>query len=435
MKIVSKAFLIPKKDLRLDGLKGVRDYYVQKIQPRFSNCSPIRFVIVKNNNSGFHCEIDFIEYDKRDRIFINENKNIFDYKKRIFENTDKFTAAMIIPTGIGAEIGGFCGDGNAAARLLASACDTLITHPNVVNASDINEMTENTLYIEGSILTKLFMGKIGLQKTRTNRLLMIMDKVKDEYFNNEVINAVSSARVTLGVECDVLEIANPIESRSVYSESGRAVGIVNKFENLVNLIKSIRNEYDAIGLTTVIKVSKEMRKVYFTGGDGMVNPWGGLEAMITHSLAEIFDLNCAHSPLSGDMGELPVDDFGIVDPRKAPETASVTFLHCILKGLQKAPRITEYGKGINLDDISCLVTTDGCIGLPLLACLENDIPVIAVKNKNKMKNDLKTLPFKNGKLFFANNYLEAAGIMTALKAGVSTQSVQRPIAKTKLIKK
>lgn len=436
MKIVSKAFLIPKKDLRLDGLKSVRDYYVQKIQPRFSNCSPIRFVIVKNNNSGFHCEIDFIEYDKRDRILIDENKNIFDYKKRIFENTDKFTAAMIIPTGIGAEIGGFCGDGNAAARLLASACDTLITHPNVVNASDINEMTENTLYIEGSILTKLFMGKIGLQKVRTNRLLMIMDKVKDKFFNDEVINAVSSARVTLGVECDVAEIENPIDSRPIYSKSGRAVGTVRKFENLVNFVKSVRDKYDAIGLTTVIKVPMDMHKKYFIGGEDMVNPWGGMEAMITHSLAEVFNVNCAHSPLSGSMNEMHVDlNFGIVDPRKAPETASVTFLHCILKGLHKAPRITEPDRGINLDDISCLITTDGCIGLPLLACIENDIPVIAVRNKNKMKNDLKSLPFKKDKLFLADNYLEAAGIMTALKAGVSLQAVQRPIANTKLIKK
>lgn len=53
---------------------------------------------------------------------------------------------MIIPTGIGCEIGGYCGKANAAARLLAQCCDTLILHPNVVNASDINEIPENFIH-------------------------------------------------------------------------------------------------------------------------------------------------------------------------------------------------------------------------------------------------------------------------------------------------
>ena len=40
---------------------------------------------------------------------------------------------LIIPTGLGAEIGGHAGDGNAVAKLMASTCEHLITHPNVVN--------------------------------------------------------------------------------------------------------------------------------------------------------------------------------------------------------------------------------------------------------------------------------------------------------------
>ncbi|MBW7990019.1 MAG: DUF3326 domain-containing protein [Planctomycetes bacterium] len=52
---------------------------------------------------------------------------------------------FIVPTGIGAEIGGHSGDATPAAKLIAAACDKLIVHPNVVNASDINEMSENML--------------------------------------------------------------------------------------------------------------------------------------------------------------------------------------------------------------------------------------------------------------------------------------------------
>lgn len=55
---------------------------------------------------------------------------------------------FIVPTGIGCEIGGHAGDATPAARLTAACCDKLIVHPNVVNASDINEMTENMIYVE-----------------------------------------------------------------------------------------------------------------------------------------------------------------------------------------------------------------------------------------------------------------------------------------------
>lgn len=44
-----------------------------------------------------------------------------------------YNAVMIIPTGIGASIGGFAGDGLPSAKLISTVVDTLITHPNVMN--------------------------------------------------------------------------------------------------------------------------------------------------------------------------------------------------------------------------------------------------------------------------------------------------------------
>ncbi len=74
------------------------------------------------------------------------------------------------------------------------------------------------------------------------------------------------------------------------------------------------------------------------------------------------------------------------------------------------------------------------MGLPTLAALEQGIPVIAVReNKNRMKNRLEELGFGEGKLLFAENYPEAVGIMTALKAGVALGSVRRPLAETKVV--
>jgi len=294
-------------------------------------------------------------------------------------------------------------------------------------------MTDNTLYVEGSILTRLIMGQIGLQKVRSNKILMLMDKHYDKLFNDEIINAVSTARISLGIDCDVYEIGNIIKSVSSYSKkSGRAVGTVEHLERLFEIINKFKNEYDAIGLSTFIDVPKGYHTDYFKNID-MVNPWGGIESMLTHSIAEEFKIPCAHSPMMASR-EIMDMEVGIVDPRKAPETSSVSYLHCILKGLHKSPKIVPYNKGLNAEDISCLIIPYGCIGLPTLAAIEHGIPVIAVKeNKNYMRNVLEELPFQKGKLFVVENYLEAVGIMHTIKAGIKPDTVRRPIPYTTIL--
>lgn len=42
-----------------------------------------------------------------------------------------YTSVMIVPTGVGAAIGGYAGDALPVARALASVVDCLISHPNV----------------------------------------------------------------------------------------------------------------------------------------------------------------------------------------------------------------------------------------------------------------------------------------------------------------
>lgn len=428
MKIVTSEQFIPKGNLNLDGLGSLKQYYETNFSKIQHSSRIIRFVITKSDELGYYCETDSIVSEETGG-FLVDVENFFDFRKRTYENTNKFTTVLLIPTGIGAEIGGHCGDGNSIARLLAAASDVLITHPNVVNASDINEMTDNTEYVEGSILSRFLLGKVGLQKVRSNRVLMLMDKHSESFFNEECINAVSSARITLGMDCEVYEMENLIKSTSQYSKSGRAIGEVDGLEKLFTVIERFKNDYDAIALSTFINVPDDFHKKYFST-DSMINPWGGIEAMLTHSISEIFNIPCAHSPMmpSSEIMEL---ELGIVDPRKAPESASTTYLHSILKGLHRSPRIVGPTQGITLENVSCVIIPDGCIGLPTLACLENDIPLIAVReNKNLMKNDLQKLPFKKNKLFIVDSYLEAVGVMMALKAGISPDVTRRPVRGT-----
>jgi len=121
----------------------------------------------------------------------------------------------------------------------------------------------------------------------------------------------------------------------------------------------------------------------------------------------------------------------------AAEEVSRCFIHCVFKGLHRSPRIVTdrevFGaRGLlGAEDIDCLVIPDGCVGLPTLAALYQNIPVIAVReNRNRMRNDLTRLPFADGQLHFVDNYLEAAGLMTAMRAGICPASVRRPLTQT-----
>jgi hypothetical protein len=434
--------LLIEKEMHIPSIKEemlLLKYFEKSIKTQLSPGEvPVRFAVTKSDADGYHCELGILT--ESNLLPFGRQISIFDFEKRIIENTDKFNAVMIVPTGIGAELGGHAGDATPAARLLAGVCDKLIIHPNVVNASDINEMPENGLYVEGSALSRLLMGTIGLQVSRSNRILLIIDEHEDKQVAELAINAASAARITLGLDCSgVVKINPPVYLRAEYSSSGIAVGHVEGLERLLELIYSRRTEFDAVALASKIEIPEGLYAKYFLSGGEIINPWGGVEAMLTHCISLLFDVPSAHAPMPENIDEANAL-FGIIDPRMSPEAVSSCFLHCVLKGLYKSPliitdkRLFAHSNILTAADISCLVIPDGCVGLPTLAALEQGISVIAVReNRNRMKNELKNLPFAPGKLFIVDNYLEAVGVMTALKSGISVSSVRRPLAETRVI--
>lgn len=434
MLLYEKEIVIPRIKNHDELLEYISGKVLEELAP---NEMPVRFVITRTDNEGYHCELGILSL--QDDFPITPKRSVFDFVSRNYDNVEQFNAVLLIPTGIGAEIGGHSGDGGPVARLLAATCDTLITHPNVVNAADINEIPENALYVEGSVISRLLMGTVGLQKVRSNRVMLVMDRHDDdEFFNEATINSASAARATFGLDCPlVVKMNNKVLMRSLYSSSGRAVGRIEYLEHLCEILKKHRSQYDAIALSSLIEVPDYIHEDYFREDmEDIINPWGGVEAMLTHAISILFDIPSAHSPMMTSREVLEMD-VGVVDPRKSADAISTTYLHCILKGLHKSPRIINnpvvngHPGLLTVADISCLVIPDGCVGLPTLAALEQGIPVIAVKeNKNRMQNKLEELPFAPGKLFVVDNYLEAVGVMNALKAGVALESVRRPLADT-----
>ncbi|MBN1844249.1 MAG: DUF3326 domain-containing protein [Sedimentisphaerales bacterium] len=419
-----------------DGSSSLIQYFaaaIRKCLPRGE--APLRFVVTRSDSGGYHCELGTLSGIDPSRH--PRPDSIFHFEPRSSENADSFNAVLLVPTGIGAEIGGHAGDACPVARMMAAACDTLITHPNVVNASDINELPDNALYVEGSVITRLLMGTAGLRRVRANRILLVCDEHADPRITDMVVNAASAARGSMGVECPrVVKMNPPVRMWTQYSSSGSAVGRIEGLERLCEVLARHRSEFDAVAVSSVIDVPGAFFEQYFRSHGEMVNPWGGVEAMLTHALSLLFQVPSAHAPMAESIDILNIAT-GVVDPRMAAEAVSNCFLHCVLKGLHRSPRIETDRDALarpgvlSAADVSCLVIPDGCVGLPTLAARQQQIPVIAVReNRNRMRNDLRRLDFAPGKLFIVDNYLEAAGVMTALKAGVSVPSVRRPLAQT-----
>ncbi|HUS74158.1 MAG TPA: DUF3326 domain-containing protein [Sedimentisphaerales bacterium] len=317
---------------------------------------------------------------------------------------------MIIPTGIGCEIGGHCGDANPAAGLLAACCDTLILHPNVVNASDINEMPENCLYVEGSILDRFLKGELRLERVLSNKVLVTVNKA-----DYQSINAVSAARATIGLDAEIVELRVPLKLIARMKD-GIATGEVKNSKELVEQVRE--HEFDALGIATPITIDKKTLKDYFMHGG--VNPVGGVEAVASKLIANALDKPVAHGPV-----DYSIEGFAeVIDPRMAVEIVTENFIHCLLKGLHKAPRI-NYEKGISAKDVDCMVSPYGCFGVPHQACLDANIPVVVVReNKTCLKHP------EHKKFIYVDNYIEAAGMLMAMQAGVHPSSVRRPLKHT-----
>lgn len=328
---------------------------------------------------------------------------------------------FIVPTGIGAEIGGHAGDASPAAKLIASCCDKLIVHPNVVNASDINEMTANMLYVEGSMLDRFLEGEIELEERRHNKILVVVNPP----LTNITINAVSASRVTVGTTAGIVELKTPLRLIGGISKSGEAIADVQGHQELAAQIRDY--DFDVLAIHTPIEVPREVSLNYFRNGG--VNPWGKVEAQASKLISRLLRKPAVHAPLETtkpEDAELYFVKDEIVDPRIAPEVLSIAYLHCVLKGLNQAPIVDNLvmGRGLHSCDVDFLVSPDRCWGLPHEACKECGIPIIMVK-ENQVAFGVDTV----GKAsVYVHNYWEAAGWIMTLKAGINPWAARRPVS-------
>jgi hypothetical protein len=351
---------------------------------------------------------------------------------------DRFIVAHVVPTGVGAEIGGYVGDATPATNMIAAIADRVIAHPNVVNAVTMNLANGSVLYTEGFTLDRFFLGETALREVIANRVGVVIDCGFSEKEDIDMaINTINAIRTVKGVNVIDYTLSNvPVGGRAVKNSSGAFVGEIDDENTFLGPAgKLVEAGAEAIAVTTAITINRKDLELYFRGKGP--NPYGGTEAIISHTISRRYGIQSAHAPLL-TMKEMKTEMFsGVIDPRAGAEAISPAYLGCVLQGLHNAPRpvpVREaHDHDIMLKDLSALVLPASCMGgIPAMSCEKNGIPIIAVEeNKTLMKVTAKKLGFRN--VIRAGNYLEAAGILTCLKEGIDPRMVRRPVSKLKNI--
>ena len=81
------------------------------------------------------------------------------------------------------------------------------------------------MYVEGSVLTRLMMGTVGLAQVRSNRLLVVLGSHRDEVILDSAINSVNATVGSAGLEItEIVVIDPPVRLIAEYTPTGRAAG-------------------------------------------------------------------------------------------------------------------------------------------------------------------------------------------------------------------
>lgn len=310
--------------------------------------------------------------------------------------------AFIVPTGIGASIGGYAGDAGAYVRKFAKKAK-MIVNPNVVNAGGFSAITDNMLYTEGYTLDSFFKGEVNLLPTIDNKVGIIYDKAIPKDVLNVHINTQNAVKTVYGVDINSYVITDDeVGVEFFMTDEEISVGGVNNIETLAKACKVLLDKgCDAIAIVCLFE-DPEDDNLDYANAQG-ADPVGGVEAVISHYISKEFKVPCAHSPAFADYTIYP----DLVNPKSASEYITPTFLPCILLGLSQAPKITASKRGINICDVDFLVMPYNSLGsVPVFEALNRGITVYAVKENSTELDVTNEKLFKNPNIIEVDTYEE-----------------------------
>lgn len=325
------------------------------------------------------------------------------------------TVLLLIPTGIGASIGGYAGDGIPIARLLSGVADCLITHPNVLNGAILSWPLPNVLYVEGYALDRWCAGEWALRPVHRNRVGVLLDCALDPEQRVHHLNAIEAARWTLGIDvCGHCTTDAPVGVEVCTGTTGSWGTVRDPATLLRGAERLVAAGAEAIAVVTRFP---DLESDAYLEGRG-VDPIGGAEAVISHLLVRHLGIPCAHAPALD-----PQIEATLVHPRVAAESLGPTFLPCVLVGLSRAPHYLPSDRArstdISAEHVDVVITpVDACGGAGLIALAGRGAPVIVAVEENT--SYMNVTPEALGiKALRVRSYLEACGWLVGWKNGLS----------------
>jgi hypothetical protein len=344
-----------------------------------------------------------------------------------------FTVASIIPTGVGAAIGGFAGDGGPATKLLGAVADVLVTHPNAVNGADLLGLPATGLYVEGWALDAWLAGRLALRPARARRVGLLVDRAVEAMpagTLDALLNAAEAVRAVHGIAMPGWDLTpRPLGARLAWGAGGQSTGSVADPAALLEGARALLAAgCDAIALAADLGPLDPDAEAAYDAGRA-VDPIGGLEAVLSHLVVAELGVPAAHAPLWPYAPATPQR----VDPRAAAEHLGHTFLPCILMGLARHPGLVPAAEARagDLADVDALVVPAGCLGGPgAIAARDRGVPILAVAgNETALAVDAEALGWAGEPgVIPVRSYLEAAGVLAAMRAGVDWRACTRPFA-------
>ena len=336
-----------------------------------------------------------------------------------------YTAILIVPTGIGAAIGGYAGDALPVAKAMAKVCDRLITHPNVLNGAQLYWPLDNVFYVEGYGLDRFAQGDWGLKPVHQNRVGLILDQAIEPELRTRHLQAADATRATLGLTLtDYVVTDTPLQVELRTAHSGASWGTIGHPDSLLRAAEQLITKSQAEAIAVVARFPDDIETLAldnYRHGKG-VDPLAGAEAVISHLIVRQFAVPCAHAPA---LEPLAVDD--TISPRAAAEELGYTFLPCVLVGLSRAPQFVRQPQphSIWADEVDALVIPEtACGGSAMLSLSQRHTRIIAVKDNT---TTLNVTPEDLGmEAITVNSYLEALGVLLAHKAGINHDAL-RPV--------
>ncbi|MCK4429085.1 MAG: DUF3326 domain-containing protein [Candidatus Aenigmarchaeota archaeon] len=437
MKIYNERFVFEEEVDSPENLLDAVENFLRKKLPE--NTDFLRYAIVEVEGNKKVIEVAVISEVAGEsgnmkafaKPTLHDGKNHVSHRK-------KFAVANIVPTGVRAEVGGWIADATPVTNAMSECADWVIAHPNVLNGSFINYGNRKSLYTEGYLLDHFFRKQLNLKELATtnshNKIGVILDRGAKDVDKDSLtlaINAVESLRAVAGIEIvDCIITKEPIGGKAVLRESGAFGGEVKNPKTFLDAAKELIDKgADAIAVATYISVSMDDLDAYFRCE--LPNPYGGVEALISHTISREFGVPSAHAPIVPQSEKEAFLAKGVVDPRIAGEVVTPAYLGSVLRGLQYAPHPVSRSMfdraSLGLEDVRAVVVPYTCCGgIPVLAAQKYGVPVIAVKeNKTVLDVTPEKLNMKN--VIIVDTYIEAFGILLTMKAGVSLESVRRPL--------